>query len=53
MKKLLLLDADIIIDLHSLDLFQNICKAYDVHVTKTVLDEAKFYRIERMASPGL
>ena len=51
MKKLLLLDADIIIDLHSLDLFQNICKAYDVHVTKTVLDEAKFYRKDGVSWP--
>lgn len=51
MKKLLLLDADIIIDLHVLDLFQNICKAYDVHVTRTVLDEAKFYRKDGVKWP--
>jgi hypothetical protein len=36
MKKLLLLDADVIIDLHALGLFEKIAKTYDVHVTRTV-----------------
>jgi hypothetical protein len=51
MKKLLLLDADIIIDLHALDLFRNLCKAYDIHVTKAVIDEAKFYKKDGASWP--
>jgi hypothetical protein len=43
MKKLLLLDADVIIDLHSLGLFDKMTKAYDIQVTKTVFEEAKYY----------
>jgi hypothetical protein len=46
MKKLLLLDADVIIDLHSLGLFEKIGKAYEVQVTKTVLNEAAFFKKE-------
>jgi hypothetical protein len=46
MKKLLLLDADVIIDLHSLGLFEKIGKAYEVHVTKTVLNEAAYFKKE-------
>jgi len=46
MKKLLLLDADVIIDLHSLGLFEKIVKAYEVHVTKTVFNEAAFFKKE-------
>lgn len=44
MKKLLLLDADVLIDLHSLDLFDKICKSYSIHVTEEVRDEAKYYK---------
>ena len=44
MKKLVLLDADVIIDLHTLDLFTKICSAYTVYVTRTVFNEAKYYR---------
>jgi len=44
MKKLLLLDADVIIDLHSLGLFDRICKTYDVCVTRTVLGEASYFK---------
>jgi len=44
MKKLLLLDADVLIDLHSLGLFQRICKFYDVHLAREVLEEAPFYK---------
>lgn len=44
MTKLLLLDADVIIDLHSLDLFEKICRSYEVCITKTVSNEAKYYK---------
>ena len=43
MKKLLLLDADVVIDLHSFGLFDTIRRSYDVHLTKEVLGEAKHY----------
>ena len=46
MKKLLLLDADVIMDLHTLDLFDRIIKTYDVHVTRTVLGEARYFKKE-------
>lgn len=44
MKKLLLLDADVIIDLHTLGLFDRIIKGYEIHVTKTVLSEASYFK---------
>lgn len=44
MKKLLLLDADIVLDLHSLDLFEKIRNAYSLCVTKVVFREAKYYK---------
>ncbi len=44
MRKLLLLDADVIIDLHSLGLFGIICKAYDIFLTWAVFEEAKYYK---------
>jgi len=44
MKKLLLLDADVIIDLHTLSLFDRIIKGYEIHVTKTVLSEASYFK---------
>jgi hypothetical protein len=44
MKKLVLLDADVIIDLHTLDLFDKIISGYEVYVTKTAFDEAKYYK---------
>lgn len=44
MRKLLLLDADVLIDLHSLGLFQRICKSYHVHLTRKVLEEVPFYK---------
>ncbi len=44
MKKLLLLDADVIIDLHSLGLFEKMSKSYSLFVTQEVLTEAKFYK---------
>lgn len=43
MKRLLLLDADVVIDLHSLGLFDKMSSAYDLHVTRTVLKEADYY----------
>jgi outer membrane protein assembly factor BamA len=44
MKKLLLLDADVVIDFHSLGLFEKICRAYDVYVTQEVYEEATYFK---------
>ena len=44
MKKLLLLDADVVIDLHTLGLFERINKGFEIHITKTVLDEASYFK---------
>ena len=44
MRKLLLLDADVIIDLHTLGLFGKINKAYDICVTRDVFEEARYYK---------
>jgi len=44
MKRLLLLDADVVIDLHSLGLFEKICRAYDVYVTQEVYEEATYFK---------
>jgi len=44
MKRLLLLDADVIIDLHTFDLFEKIAKAYDVYVPRTVFREARYFK---------
>lgn len=44
MRKLLLLDADAVIDLHTLGLFGKISKAYDLFLTRTVFEEAKYYK---------
>ena len=44
MTKLLLLDADVLIDLHSLDLFEKVCRNYEVCITKSVFDEAKYFK---------
>ncbi len=43
MKKLLLLDADVVIDLHSLGLFEKMSKSYNLFVTREVFEEAKNY----------
>ncbi|MFO7665094.1 MAG: hypothetical protein R6V76_00560 [Desulfobacterales bacterium] len=40
----LMLDADVVIDLHTLGLFLKICKAYDVFLTQTVFEEARYYK---------
>ena len=44
MKKLLLLDADVIIDLHTLGLFSRIARSYHLYATDKVIDEAKYYK---------
>lgn len=46
MKKLLLLDADVIFDLHTLGLFDKMGKTYSLYVTRTVLGEAKYFKKE-------
>jgi len=44
MKRLLLLDADVVIDLHSLSLFEKICRAYNICLTRDVFEEARYYK---------
>lgn len=44
MRKLLLLDADVIIDLHTLGLYEKISKAYDICLTRNVFEEARYYK---------
>lgn len=44
MRKLLLLDADVVIDLHTLGLFGKISKAYCVCLTRSVFEEARYYK---------
>ena len=44
MKKLLLLDADVVIDLYTLGLFDRIVTGYQIHITKTVLSEASYFK---------
>jgi len=44
MRKLLLLDADVIIDLHTLGLFGKIKKAYAICLTRVVFEEARYYK---------
>ena len=44
MRRLLLLDADVVIDLHALGLFEKIGKAYDVCLTRNVFEEARYYK---------
>ncbi len=44
MRKLLLLDADVVIDLHALSLFGKIRKTYDISLTRDVFEEAKYYK---------
>jgi len=44
MRKLLLLDADVIIDLHTLNLFEKIRKAYDICLSSDVFEEARYYK---------
>jgi hypothetical protein len=44
MRKLLLLDADVIIDLHTLGLFGKISKAYNICLTRDVFEEARYYK---------
>lgn len=51
MKELLLLDADVVIDLHILDLFDKMCSSYEILVTKVVLGEAVYYPKNGMQVP--
>ena len=44
MRKLLLLDADVIIDLHALDLFEKLSKAYNICLTRNIFEEARYYK---------
>ncbi len=44
MKRLRLLDADVVIDLHSLGLFEKMCRAYEVYVTQEVYEEATYFK---------
>jgi len=44
MRKLLLLDADVIIDLHALDLFEKVSKSYNICLTRIVFEEARYYK---------
>ena len=44
MRRLLLLDADVIIDLHTLDLFEKVSKSYNICLTRNVFEEARYYK---------
>jgi len=44
MRRSLLLDADVVIDLHTLGLFEKISNAYDICLTRDVFFEAKYYK---------
>jgi hypothetical protein len=44
MRKLLLLDADVVIDLHALGLFEKISNTYHICLTRSVFEEAIYYR---------
>ncbi len=44
MRKLLLLDADVVIDLYTLGLFGKMLKAYDICLTRIVFEEAKYFK---------
>ena len=44
MKRSLLLDADVVIDLHRLELYEQISGPYDIKVTREVFGEVKYFR---------
>ena len=44
MKRLLLLDTDVILDLHTFGLFDNFSKSYDIQVTREVFKEARYFK---------
>lgn len=44
MRKLLLLDADVVIDLHALGLFEKISNTYHICLTRSIFEEARYYR---------
>ena len=43
MKKLLLLDTYVVIDLHSLGFFEKMSRSYNLFLTREVFEEAKHY----------
>jgi hypothetical protein len=49
MRKLLLLDADVIIDLHTLGLFGKTSKSYDsdICLTRNIFEEARYFKKNR------
>ena len=49
--KLWLLDADVIIKLLEIDVFDNLVAMHDLHVASTVVDEVKYYRRGRQKFP--
>jgi len=51
MKKLLLLDADVVIDLHTLGMFEKMQNSYDLYITKEVFKESKYYPIKGKKIP--
>jgi hypothetical protein len=51
MKKLLLLDADVIIDLHTFDLFSELGKSYELIATDIVISEVKFFKKDGYVYP--
>ena len=44
MRRSLLLDTDVVIDLHTLGLFGKISRAYDICLTREVFEEARYYK---------
>ena len=42
--KLWLLDADVIIDLLSLNVFDKLAKSHEIFVASTVIDEVRFFK---------
>lgn len=44
--KLWILDADVIIDLLSLEVFENLISHCELYLSSTVIEEVRFYRIE-------
>jgi hypothetical protein len=49
--KLWLLDADVIIKLLELDVFDRLADKHELHVAATVVDEVKYYRRDGQTGP--
>jgi len=45
--KLLLLDADVVIFAHQLDVWTSLKSAYEIHLPATILDEAKYFETKQ------